>query len=126
MTPTPKVDIPQIVDLGVKLAPSIIGLISGLVKKKAPVIELIHGPGTGPVKKAELINFVMSKLQEALAAGSISGLPAQVIVDLIVETVVTVMKQNGTLEPPPAPPQPGDSAQSITLHAGQTLSINVV
>jgi hypothetical protein len=48
-------------------------LIVALVHKQAPVIEAQQGPGTGPVKIADLNVFVMAALVKAHAAGEITG-----------------------------------------------------
>jgi len=104
------------------LAPTIITLITGLVHKQAPVAEASNGPGTGPVKFADVFSAVMIALQNAAAAGQIpKALPSDEAVKAIIQAVVTSMKLSGTLIAPPS----GSAPQAITLTAGQSVTITV-
>lgn len=107
-----------IIPIVASLAPDIIGLIAGLVHKHAPIAEAT-GPGTGPVKFADVFGAVMTALQNAAAAGSISKqLPSDEAIKSIIQAVVSSMKLSGLLDSPV--PVAG---QSYTLRAGQSLTI---
>lgn len=105
------------------IAPSIINLIAGLVHKHAPQAEAASGPGTGPVKFADVVNAVLVNLQTAAAAGQIQGVPGEDQIKLIVQSIVSSMKLQGLLNgttqdsppavaPPSNPPVPGAGASA--------------
>ncbi len=78
---------------------SAITLIAGLVHQKAPVLEDVRGPGTGPVKFTDLFGSVITDLQKAAAAGQIDKvLPSDDLIKLIMQSVVTSMKLQGQLD----------------------------
>jgi hypothetical protein len=115
-----------IVPIITTLLPEIISLITGLVHKHAPVAEATSGPGTGPVKFADVFVAVMKDLTNAKVAGQISAIPDDTTVKFIIQTVVTSMKLDGLLNPPQAAPVAvPDGAQSIVLSSGQSLMIRV-
>jgi hypothetical protein len=96
-------------------------LISALVHQHAPVIEAQQGPGTGPVKIADLNLIVMAALIKAHAAGEITcDLPSPELVKVMVQTAVSSMKAAGMLKSP-APGSTGP--QDITLGPGQIVTI---
>ncbi len=118
------------------LAPTVINLITALVHKQAPVAEVTHGPGTGPVKFADVFGAVMTALQKAAAAGSISStLPSDDIVKVVIQAVVSSMQLMGALGSSAVIPDttaavlavtPTPSGQpTISLKAGQTLLVTV-
>ncbi len=103
------------------LEPILANLIAGLVHKHAPVLEATTGPATGPVKLADLFAAVIGDLTRAATAGTIpKSLPSDDIVRVVIQSVVSSMKLSGMLEP--TAPAAG---QSVTLRAGQSLTITV-
>ena len=121
-------------------AQKVISLIVGLVHKSAPAQEAL-GPGTGPVKFSNVFADVMTELQKAAAAGQIDKtLPSDEMVKAIIQAVVTSLQISGllgavatTATPTPAPAAAAPhaavaatgSAQSVTLSAGQSITITV-
>jgi hypothetical protein len=122
-----------IVPLIAGIAPSIISLITGLVHKSAPVAEAANGPGTGPVKFAQVLQSVMGALQSAASSGQIDKvLPSDDSIKLIIQSVINSMQMGGQLPASAAPlvPQTIGTLQSnpptenlIVLKSGQTLRI---
>ena len=108
--------------MAVALAPALIDLIVGLVHQKAPVAEQL-GPGTGPVKFADVFVSVMTDLTKAKAAGRIEALPDDPTVKVIIQAVVTSMQMSGMLGGAIAVPPVAPSAQSIVLKGGQSLLV---
>jgi hypothetical protein len=113
-----------IIPLIAGLAPSIINLITSLIHQNAPVAETTYGPGTGPVKFADVFASVIAALQKAAAAGAIDkALPSDEIIKAIIQAVVTSMQMSGQLGETPA--QPGGPASSIGS-VGQVITVRVV
>lgn len=108
------------------IAPNIISLITGLVHKKAPAVEAVLGPATGPLKFTEVLTAVMTALNASLQAGQITDVPHEDLVKVIIQAVVTSMKLAGILDGPttiPAGTVPG--LISYVLHPGQNLTVSV-
>jgi hypothetical protein len=104
-------------------------LISALVHQHAPVVEAQQGPGTGPVKFADLNVVVMQALVKAHAAGEITGdLPSADLVKVMVQTAVSSMKAMGLLNPTNAPVvpvvAPAGETQTIALDPQVTITIS--
>jgi hypothetical protein len=103
------------------VAPSIISLIAGLVHKNAPIAEATHGPGTGPVKFADVFTAVITALQSAAAAGQIDKtLPSDDSIKAIIQAVVSSMQLSGLLgatasTPPSSPGNPAAGAVGIVV-----------
>jgi hypothetical protein len=121
----------SIVGLIGSLAPDIINLIASLVQKSATQAEQQLGSGTGPVKFAQVFTDVITALQNAASAGAIGKtLPGDDDVKLIIQSVVTSMKNLGllssstaaTLLQPVAAPA---GTQTLNLHSGDSLTITV-
>jgi hypothetical protein len=111
-----------LIPLIAELAPTLINLIVGLVHQKAPVAEQI-GPGTGPVKFADVFVSVMTDLAKAKATGQIEVLPDDATVKVIIQAAVTGMQLLGLLGGTAAVSPQASSAQSIGLKTGQSLLI---
>ena len=108
------------------VAPEIISLITGLVHKSAPAAEATYGAGTGPVKLATVFGDVMTALQSAASAGTISKtLPADSEVQLIIQSVVASLQASGALTSPVTPTVTPATTQTVTLASGQSLTIRV-
>jgi hypothetical protein len=113
------------------VAPSVIELITALVHKQAPIADATHGPGTGPVKFADVFGSVIGGLTSAANAGQIDkSLPSEDQIKLIVQSVVTSMIRSGMLGQGqaqlPATSAPGGlSGYGITLTSGQIVTISV-
>ena len=104
------------------IAPTLINLIASLVHKAAPAAETALGPGTGPVKFADVFASVMNSLNSAAMAGQIDKtLPNDNTVKIIIQAVVSSMNLSGLLSGTAA----SASAQSIALSAGQSVTITV-
>lgn len=87
-----------IVPIIAQLAPTIVSLITALVHKAAPVAETTNGPGTGPVKFAQVFQSVVTDLNTAANAGQISKtLPDDNTIQTIIQAVVTSMQLSGML-----------------------------
>lgn len=113
-----------IIPLVTAIAPEIINLITGLVHGAAPVAEQKFGPGTGPVKFADVFGQVIMALQSAATAGQIpKELPSDQTIQTVIQAVVSSMNLAGQLTGVPFKPAP--VAQNITLKAGQTLTVTV-
>lgn len=113
-----------IIPLITAIAPEIINLIAGLVHKSAPAAEAANGPGTGPVKFAQVFSDVITALTAAANAGTIyKTLPADEVIKTVIQAVVSSMNMTGLLasSTPSAPPAP----QQIWLASGQSLVIGV-
>jgi hypothetical protein len=107
------------------LAPSIIDLIVSLVHHKAPEVEAANGPGTGPVKFADLFGTVIDSLTKAATAGQIDKtLPADDTIKLIMQAAVTSMQKMGMLGST-ATATGAPNAGGLTLHPGQSLTISL-
>jgi hypothetical protein len=105
-----------IIPLIAGLAPSIINLITSLIHQNAPVAETTYGPGTGPVKFADVFASVIAALQKAAAAGTIDKtLPGDDIIKAIIQAVVTSMQMSGTLGGAPITPSNIQTIQGATL-----------
>jgi len=105
-------------------APELINLIAGLVHKSAPAAEAANGPGTGPVKFAQVFQDVISALNNAAVAGTISKtLPPDETIKTVIQAVVSSMNMTGLLGPPVQPSVP--PPQQIWLTNGQSLVIGV-
>jgi hypothetical protein len=137
VTPTPSSNLGNLITQGIAIAPSIISLITSLVHHKAPVIESSNGPGTGPVKFADLFVSVMQGLTSAKVAGQIPSVPDDASAKNIIQAVISSMKLLGLLNSVPTG-IPGLVAttiatnsvvpnlnQNLTLKAGQTLTVTV-
>ncbi len=112
-----------IIPLALTLAPDIIKLITGLVHREAPAAEAVGGAGTGAVKFAQVFQSVTSSLNAAVSAGAIpKALPSDETIKMIIQAVVTSMQIGGMLTP--AAPAVSGLAQTITLKAGQTITIS--
>jgi hypothetical protein len=115
------------------VGPSLISLIAGLVHRSAPAAEQQLGPGTGPVKFAQVFGDVIAALNRAASAGQIDKLlPSDQEIQLIIQSVVSSMKLAGLLSASQAAdisqaistPAPAGQ-QGIILTAGQSLTITV-
>jgi hypothetical protein len=128
------------IGLGVELAPvvipvvkQIIDLIVGLTHKSAPVAEAQLGASTGPAKFGMVFGDVVAALNTAALAGQISKvLPPDGTIQMIIQAAITSMQIAGNLVTPTvatAPavlaPAPTANAQTVTLKAGQSLTITV-
>jgi hypothetical protein len=102
----------------------IIGLITGLVHKSAPVAEANNGPATGPVKFAEVFVSAMSDLVKAHAANQIVMLPDEATVKLVIQSVVSSLKLSGQLSGAGVG-VPAATPQSVVLTAGQSIVVSV-
>lgn len=114
-----------IIPLIAGLAPGIISLITGLVHKHAPVVEAAMGPATGPVKLADVFNRIITDLQNAATAGTIDkSLPPDEMIKLVIQSVVSSLKLDGSLNAPPqAISVAAATNRQISLAAGETLTI---
>lgn len=116
-----------VIPLVATVAPEIIKLITGLVHKEAPKAEQL-GSGTGPVKFAQVFASVVGSLTEAANAGQIpKQLPPDETIKTIVQAVVASLQLSGLLDKSAVatPTQVPAGAQSITLSAGQSVTITV-
>jgi hypothetical protein len=119
--------IPIVAPLVLTELPKLVDLIVGLIHKQAPVAEASGGPGTGPVKFADVFVAVMNDLAKASASNQIPGIPADGTVKTIIQAVVTSMKLSGVLgsmsvsSPAELPATQGP----LVLSAGQSITISV-
>lgn len=108
------------------IAPQIISLITGLVHRQAPITEANNGPGTGLVKFADVFGAVVTALQSAAAAGSISPtLPSDDVIRAIIQAVITSMKLSGLLGDAVTPQPPGWTSRALALKPGESITISV-
>lgn len=117
-----------LVPLIATLAPGLINLVVGLVHKHAPVAEATGGPGTGISKFTDVFIGVMKDLTDSKVQGIIAALPDPEIVKLVIQSTVNSMKLSGVLgAAQPSSPDPGLLApsQSMTIRAGQSVTITV-
>lgn len=114
------------------LAPALIQLITGLVHPAAQQAEQHYGPGTGPVKFADVFGKVIAALQSAAAAGQIDKtLPSDETVKMIIEAVISSMNLTGQLTGTTAVPEPSGrsgsqnvtATQTVILKPGQSLTV---
>lgn len=100
------------------LAPSIINLIASLVHQHAPQAEMANGPGTGPVKFADVFAAVIDALQKAAASGAIDKtLPPDEQIKMIIQAVVNSMQLSGVL---------GGGAAIPAAPTGQVITLRVI
>ncbi len=111
-----------IIPLVASLAPSLIGLIAGLVHKAAPIAEA-QGAGTGQVKFAEVLAAVMGSLTAATEAGQIK-MPDSETVKIVIQAVVSSMKLSGLLDGV-VPLAVKGTVPALVLKAGQSVTISV-
>ena len=118
--------IPLIAAAVTTLGPEIISLLASLTHKAAPVAEAAHGPGTGPVKFADLFVSVMGDMARAHAQGQIAVLPDDATAKLVIQSVLSSLKILGLLDGPAAPVPTPIASQSVSLKAGQSITISVL
>lgn len=108
-----------IIPLIAGIAPPIINLIAGLVNKHAPAAETQFGPGTGPIKFADVFSNVINALQKSASAGTIDKtLPPDDTIKLIIQSIVSSLNISGQLSPQETP----NSPKTLTIIGG-TLQV---
>ena len=110
------------------LGPSVISLIAGIVHKEAPKQEAANGPGTGPVKFANVFDAAMNALQVAANAGQIDkNLPSPDVVKVLVQTLITAFKlPGGVLADVPAVTMPVPVSAATPINLTGTANFSVV
>ena len=122
-----------VIPLITSLAPEVINLITSLIHQFAPQAEVTNGPGTGPVKFADVFVSVMDALTKAKVAGTIAALPDDSTVKTIIQAVITSMQMVGLLgsssiqgaSGTPVVPVLPASPSGIVLQPGQSITITV-
>jgi len=108
------------------LGPPLINFLTGLIHKKALEAEQTHGPKSGPLKFADVFVGVMNDVAKAKAAGTISVMPDDNLVKIIIQAVTTSMMISGTLngDNNPAPAVTVDStSKQFVLKPGESVTI---
>lgn len=100
--------------------PDIVSFIASLIHPKVKAAEAM-GPGTGPLKFADVLTATLAELVRAHASGVITTVPDNDTVKVILQSVYTSLKLSGDLAATAAAAAPG--AQSITLKAGQSVVV---
>jgi hypothetical protein len=107
------------------LAPDVINLVTSLVHSSATKAETTFGPGTGPVKAAQVFSDVITALTSAATIGTISKiLPPDDTIRLIIQSTVQSMQLSGLIGGTSSVPAVSANPASIKLSAGQSITIS--
>lgn len=105
------------------LLPDVIKLVTSLAHPAVKEAETL-GPGTGPVKLAQVFEIVKSGLQSALIAKTVTDpLPSDDLIKIVIQAVVNALQLEGALGITSTPSVSATGSQALTLKAGQGVSI---
>lgn len=99
--------------------------IAALVPSILNAVEMIFGPKTGKVKKETATKAIMPIIEQAAAAGKLSGIPEAEDIGELIETILANMRRDGTLKDESDPPPARASARRLTLPTGTKLTITL-